>query len=121
MLRIAICDDMQGELEQISALTNKYITARGLTADVREFCHPDELLTVNETETFHIFLLDIIMPMISGLELGRSIRRTSTDAQIIYITTELGFALDAYAVNPLHYLLKPVDKQSLFSASLSIH
>ena len=56
------------------------------------------------------------MPMISGLEVGRSIRRISTDAQIIYITTEPGFALDAYSVNPLHYLLKPVDKGTLFNA-----
>jgi DNA-binding LytR/AlgR family response regulator len=54
--------------------------------------------------------------MISGLELGRGIRRVSTDAQIIYITTEPGFALDAYSVNPLHYLLKPVDKGALFAA-----
>ena len=59
------------------------------------------LLTACEAETFHIFLLDMVMPMISGLELGRGIRRMNTDAQIIYITTEPGFALDAYSVNPL--------------------
>lgn len=116
MLRIAICDDTEAELEQIAALTNEYLTARGFAADMRRFCHPDTLLTAYETETFHIFLLDMIMPMISGLELGRSIRRISTDAQIIFITTEPGFALDAYAVNPLHYLVKPVNKQALFSA-----
>jgi DNA-binding LytR/AlgR family response regulator len=116
MLRIAICDDTQAELKQLLALTNEYITAHGIAADVREFSHPDALLTVCETKTFHIFLLDMVMPMVSGLELGRSIRRISTDAQIIFITTEPGFALDAYAVNPLHYLLKPVDKQAFYAA-----
>lgn len=116
MLRIAICDDIESELRQISALTNEYLKGRGIEAELREFSHPDELLTLCETETFHIFLLDMVMPMVSGLELGRSIRRVSTDAQIIYITTEPGFALDAYAVNPLHYLLKPVDKAALFAA-----
>lgn len=116
MLRIAVCDDMPGELAEISALTKKYTSSHDFDAEVAEFSHPDALLTACEAETFHIFLLDMVMPMISGLELGRSIRRLSTDAQIIYITTEPGFALDAYSVNPLHYLLKPVDKGALFAA-----
>ena len=116
MLRIAICDDRDDELRRIAALTNEYLTERNLSAHIREYSHPDALLTACEAETFHIFMLDMVMPMISGLELGRNIRRMSTDAQIIYITTEPGFALDAYSVNPLHYLLKPVDRGSLFAA-----
>lgn len=116
MLHIAICDDVDNELRQISELTNQYLTEHNLSAEIREFGHPDSLLIACESSTFHIFLLDMVMPMVSGLELGRSIRQISTDAQIIYITTEPGFALDAYAVNPLHYLLKPVDKIALFSA-----
>ena len=116
MLHIAICDDIDAELRHIATLTNEYLTERGISADIREFGHPDTLLTACEAEVFQIFLLDIVMPMLSGLELGQSIRRISTDAQIIYITTEPSFALDAYAVNPLHYLLKPVDKGALFAA-----
>jgi len=116
MLRIAICDDVSAELRRIAALTNEYLAERNVCADIREFSHPEALLTACEPKTFHIYLLDMVMPMISGLELGRCIRRVSTDAQIIYITTEPGFALDAYSVNPLHYLLKPVDKGELFAA-----
>ena len=116
MLRIAICDDMDSELKRIAALTNEYLTGRGMNAELREFSHPDALLTACEKESFNIFLLDMVMPMVSGLELGREIRRGSTDAQIIYITNEPGFALDAYAVNPLHYLIKPVDRARLFAA-----
>lgn len=116
MLKIAICDDTETELMRIAALTKEYLAARALPCEVRNFSHPDELLTACEKETFHIYLLDMVMPMVDGLELGRSIRRVSTDAQIIYITTEPNYALDAYAVNPLHYLLKPIDKNVLFSA-----
>lgn len=116
MLKIAICDDVSAELKHAAGLVHEFLEGSGISAAVREFSHPDELLTACETESFHIFLLDMVMPMISGLELGRSIRRVSTDAQIIYITAEPGFALDAYSVNPLHYLLKPVDKEALFAA-----
>lgn len=116
MLRIAICDDMPDQLAHLSDLTMEYISTFSPDVDIRRFLHPDALLIACETENFHIYLLDIVMPMISGLELGQSIRRSSQEAQIIYTTTEPGFALDAYAVNPLHYLIKPIHKQELFHA-----
>jgi DNA-binding LytR/AlgR family response regulator len=71
-------------------------------------------LTATEQESFHIYLLDIVMPMVDGLELGKEIRRFDHEAQIIFITTEPQFALQAYAVNPANYLIKPIDKQQLF-------
>ena len=114
MIRIAVCDDSENELHEIAALAEEYISVCGVSGTVRAFSHPDELL--RDGESFHIYLLDMVMPMLSGLELGRSIRRQSADAQIIFITTEPGFALDAYSVNPLHYLIKPVRKSALFSA-----
>ncbi|ADY57288.1 response regulator receiver protein [Syntrophobotulus glycolicus DSM 8271] len=115
MLKIAICDDQPKELELINEYITEYLGAHTLEAEKKEFSHPDQLLTAIETESFHLYLLDIVMPMVSGLELGQSIRRISREAQIVYITTEPGYALDAYAVNPLHYLIKPVEKQALFS------
>lgn len=116
MLRIAICDDMPDQLALLMGFTQEYIETQKLSADIRQFSHPDALLAACETETFHIYLLDMVMPMISGLEVGQSIRQVSREAQIIYVTTEPGYALDAYAVNPLHYLVKPVQKETLISA-----
>jgi len=116
MVRIAVCDDSEAELRAIAALAEEYLGVCGAAGTVRAFSHPDELLRACELESFHIYLLDMVMPMLSGLELGRAIRRGSAEAQIIFITTEPGFALDAYSVNPLHYLLKPVGRDALFPA-----
>lgn len=116
MVRIAVCDDSEAELREIAALAAEYLSACGVAGTVRTFDHPDALLKTCETQSFHIYLLDMVMPMLGGIELGRAIRRQSADAQIVFITTEPGFALDAYAVNPLHYLLKPVQRDALFSA-----
>ena len=114
MLRIALCDDMPDELQSIAALTKQYISANNLNAVLMEFSHPDELLTAIEMESFHLYILDIVMPMVSGLELGKEIRRLDREAQLIYATTEPQFALQAYAASPINYLIKPVDKQQLF-------
>lgn len=116
MLKIAVCDDQPTDLHKIIDMLQEYISKHSIAANVQEFSHPDALLTACEKDRFHIFLLDMVMPMVSGLELGREIRHVSTDAQIIYITTEPGYALDAYSVNPLHYLIKPVNKAAFFSA-----
>ncbi|MEA4895075.1 MAG: LytTR family DNA-binding domain-containing protein [Oscillospiraceae bacterium] len=114
MLRIAVCDDIQDELQRLVSLTNQYISVNILDADVLGFSHPDALMSAMETERFQLYILDIVMPMVNGLELGREIRRLDREAQIIYVTTEPQFALQAYAASPINYLIKPVDKQQLF-------
>ena len=114
MLHIAICDDQQGELKTLCIYIEEYLTAHGLQAEVTAYTHPDKLLGAVETQNFQLYLLDIVMPMVNGLELGREIRRRDNEAQIIYVTTEPQFALQAYAASPINYLVKPVEKQRLF-------
>ena len=121
MLRIAICDDQLKELESLKAYIIEYLDIHTIQVELREFLHPDNLLKTMEKETFHLYLLDIVMPMVSGIELGKEIRRFDHEAQIIYITTEPQFALQAYVANPLNYLIKPLVKEQLFETlSLAI-
>lgn len=114
MIRIAICDDIPEDLQNVVSLTDQYLSEKGVNAEVTVFSHPDSLLTAIETASFHVYILDIVMPMVSGLELGKEIRRLDKEAQIIYATTEPQFALNAYAASPVNYLIKPVDRQQLF-------
>ncbi|MGE4318619.1 MAG: LytR/AlgR family response regulator transcription factor [Deferribacterales bacterium] len=116
MLRIAICDDLPEDLRRLVSLTDEFVSANGFDAVVTGFSHPDALLTAIESGSFHIYILDIVMPMVSGLELGMEIRRSDSEAQIIFATTEPQFALQAYAANPINYLVKPIDRQKLFDA-----
>lgn len=114
MLRIAVCDDQPRELEIISEYITEYLRTHTLEAETKEFSHPDALLTAIEVESFHLYILDIVMPMVNGLELGKEIRRLDREAQIIYATTEPQFALQAYAASPINYLVKPINKKQLF-------
>lgn len=114
MFHIAICDDQPLELETIVAYTEEYIECNRIDAEIRQFTHPDTLLIACETERFSLYILDIVMPMVNGIEVGREIRHLDREAQIVYATSEPGFALDAYAANPVNYLLKPIDKFKFF-------
>lgn len=114
MLQIAICDDQPRELAIINEYITEYLDTYSLEAEVKKYSHPDKLLTAIEDKSFHLYLLDVVMPMLSGIELGKEIRRLDREAQIIYATTEPQFALQAYAASPLNFLIKPIKKQSLF-------
>ena len=114
MLRIAICDDQPKELGIIYQYITEYLDIHTMEAEIREFSHPDKLLNTLQLENFHLYLLDIVMPMVSGIELGKEIRLLDREAQIIFATTEPQFALMAYAVSPINYLVKPIEKQQLF-------
>lgn len=113
-MKIAICDDMPDQLKLIHALTNEYIEQKGIACEVHIFSHPDKLLTTCKRERFHLYLLDMVMPMMHGVELGCNIRRSDREAQIIFITTAPEYALESFAANPVNYLLKPIDKKTFF-------
>lgn len=116
MLQIAICDDQPLELETVVSYTKEYIEANLMDASILQFTHPDTLLAACETTRFHLYVLDIVMPMVTGIEVGREIRRIDREAQIIYATSEPSFALEAYTANPVNYLIKPIDKTQFFDS-----
>jgi len=114
MIKIAICDDIKEHLENLCRLTGEYFIEKNLASEVKVFSHPNDLLNACENDLFHIYILDIVMPMINGIFLGKEIRLSDKEAQIIYTTTEPQFALDSFAANPINYLLKPIQKQKLY-------
>lgn len=113
MLRIAVCDDDIADCDRIYDYVQDYLNKKNRVADIRKYNHPDSML--QECGIFHadIYILDIVMPMLTGLEAAREVRWTQKDAQIIFATSETSFALEAYDVNPINYILKPVDKDKL--------
>lgn len=114
MIRMALCDDTYDDLLQIKKMVDEYVESRKLSVDVSLFNHPDELLTLVETKSFHVYLLDIVMPMVNGIQTARELRWNDKNAQVVFITSEKSYALEAFDVNAVNYILKPVDKTKLF-------
>lgn len=67
------------------------------------------------SEKAHIYLLDIQLTDMNGVELAKQIRAEQPHAQIIFITAYEQYVFDAFDVEPLHYLVKPIDEQKLKS------
>ena len=63
--------------------------------------------------SFDIFILDINMPQISGIELAKTVLLRQPHAFIIFQTAYEEFALKAYQLGAIDYLLKPFGKDEL--------
>lgn len=63
-----------------------------------------------------ILLLDIQMPELDGLEVAAILDRRENSPAIIFCTAHDEFALPAFAVNALGYLVKPVRMEQLQQA-----
>ena len=118
MLDFALCDDDPGQLALIADYTKQCCQSNQIEATLHLFNHPDALLTSCETHHYHLYILDIVMPMINGVEVGKAIRKRDEEAIIIFATHEPGFALQSFAANPINYLLKPIDKDQLCKTML---
>ena len=116
MLNIAICDNDPAELEQLTAGVRAYAAERTEIA-WQAFSDPAALLrSLEEGAEYAAAVLDIIMPGLGGIELGKYILENRPSIPIIYTTSSSDFALQAYGNHALRYLLKPVQREELFSA-----
>ncbi|MBQ7564403.1 MAG: response regulator transcription factor [Lachnospiraceae bacterium] len=112
MLNIALVDD---DLTELSSTRLQIEHWRNGPAQLSTFSSARELLNAMESGgEFDLYLLDVIMPEMDGIELGRVIRKKDRDGAIVFLTTSPDFALQSYEVWPLQYLLKPVDAGMLW-------
>lgn len=105
---ITVCDDQIEELEKITALLEAWQTDRRANVRFQSFRSAAQLLDAARTERFTLYLLDVLMPGMSGMEAAREIRLFDAAADIVFLTTSPGFAYESYGVRALEYLLKPV-------------
>lgn len=115
-MKLALCDDDKQELSCILSFIENYKKLSSVPMSVHTFHNSFELASVASDEHFDLYLLDIIMPGLNGIELAREIRRFDKAADIIFLTTSPEFAVESYTVKATNYLMKPVSEEKLFQA-----
>ena len=114
-MKITICDDEPEHLALIGGYAAEYRYDNNLEIEIMKFSSPTELLSYeNQDGGGDIYLLDIVMSEISGIELGMKIREYGKRAAIIFLTSARDYSLEAFSVHAFSYLLKPIDKERLF-------
>lgn len=111
-LRVVVVDDEQPARDELCFLLEQAgdveiagqaadgVAARRLAADLR----PD------------LMFLDVQMPGLTGFEVARHLISTETPPALVFVTAFDQYAIDAFSVNAVDYLLKPVDLNRLVQA-----
>lgn len=117
MIRIAICDDESKMLQCMKERISEYGIQRKIDFSIETFQYAKDLETaiLNHTN-FQIYILDILMPQMNGIELGQVIRQSDEQAVIICLTSSKDFAYQAFGIYAQRYLLKPLDTEKLYEA-----
>lgn len=105
---LAICEDDGYTLEKLKIMAECYVKNKAWHTNIRTFSSGEELL--RESGSFDVLLLDLKLPGMGGVEVAK---RFGGRSQIIFVTAYKEYALDAFEVGAVHYLVKPVTKERL--------
>lgn len=117
-MKITICDDSIKDLLIIEKLLLKYTALHpGNNLEVEKFSDPSRLCQkISKGKLSDIYILDMLMPGQTGIDLGNLIKSSGNGSVVIFITASEDYALDAYEVHAARYLLKPISENKLFEA-----
>ncbi|MBQ8813195.1 MAG: response regulator transcription factor [Lachnospiraceae bacterium] len=114
--RIAVCDDSAADRQYISDLVGRWADRAGHGVQADTFTSAESFLFhYAEKKDYDILLLDIEMGAMDGVTMAKKLRKDNDTIQIIFITGYSDYIAEGYEVAALHYLMKPVREEKLFS------
>lgn len=102
-MRAILVDDEQSSLDVLEIC----LCEIGEVTIVGQYTNPLKAINAIETEQVDVVFLDIQMPGLMGLDVARKIKIKAPHVFIIFITAYTDYAIEAFEVNSVDYLLKP--------------
>lgn len=109
MVKAAICEDSELDRDILKKIISFLLAGKGLAYDIVSYGNGRELVLGYKNHPYDIIFLDILMDDIDGIETGKLIREMDESVEIVYCTSSKEFAIDAYDVHAMGYLLKPYE------------
>ena len=106
MIQLAICDDDKRDLTRTVELIKEWLYEPNKPEiKIRKFASPFLLLdAVSGGEAFDIFLLDILMPEMSGISLGEQLSNLLAEPLIVYLSSSTDYYSDAFRLFAFNYI-----------------
>ena len=95
---IAICDDDILYMNKVKEMIEQWGKDNNEDVSVYLFNHGDALINSYQKSKIDVIFLDIMMPLLNGMDAAREIRKTDQVVKIIFLTSSPEFALESYDV-----------------------
>jgi two-component SAPR family response regulator len=109
LIRAIVVDDEQPSLDKLE----KLLKDSGLAEVEGKFTEPLAALTYLKENRVDAVFLDIEMPEINGIELSNHIADLQAEIAVVFVTAYSQYAVEAFRLNALDYLMKPVSADRL--------
>ena len=114
--RIGICDDNKTDAAYMEKLLLEWADTKQQQIKCEVFPSAESFLfRYAEDKDYDILLLDIEMGEMDGVALAKKLREENDSVQIIFTTGYADYMAEGYEVAALHYLMKPVSEEKLFT------
>lgn len=116
MIRVAVCDDVREVVAQVNGYLSEYQKLKKNKMNISNFYNAEELWEFLKAHHCDLIILDIELVKMNGVELGKKIRTelNDQDIKIIIISALENYYKQLFDIQPLNFLLKPIDKIKLF-------
>lgn len=114
-MKVAVCEDEDVQRDYLCALVEEWAEHNGISCQADGYVSAEQLIfSFDGAFPYQVYILDIQMGKMNGMELARKIRVEDSQAVILFLTGLRDYALEGYEVGAVRYLIKPVKKEELF-------
>ncbi len=108
-MRGVIIEDERPSLELMKRMVEK----NGLIDIVGAYTDPTKALDDIPRLSPDVIFADVEMPGMNGMDLAGKVKRLDEEIQIVFVTAYEKYAIDAFRVNAVNYILKPITAEDL--------
>ena len=113
---IGICDSQPQEREDLRKKLLDYLRQAKLTGTILAYSSSSDLLSAARRSAFDVLFLETVFPESTGLSAAWTVCLLLPKCHIIFHTHSRAYALEAFDIGAVHYLLKPISPQKLSEA-----
>ena len=108
LIRIAICDDDRESVTLHEDIVKRNLQACGIGYEIATYTKSNNLLfdITDDNFFYDLILLDIEMPGITGMEISERIKPYLPNVKIIFVTSHIEYAIDAFELSIFRYVPK---------------
>ena len=107
MVNIAIVEDDRQQADQLEAALKRY--SQEFRTPLKTTVYYNAMPFLGKyTAEYDIIFMDILMPMMNGMDAARILREKDEKVMVIFVTNMQQYAIQGYEVGAFDFILKPV-------------
>lgn len=106
MLKIALLDDDKTALLISKGAIDSFFQEKNIAISLDAFSSPFNFLAMAKEENYRLVFLDIDMPEINGLEVGKQLKGFNPQTDIIYLSQREDLVFDTLQLHPFGFIRK---------------